>query len=599
MHDRPLKYTTSAVDEQEVAGDLSAPTAPQLALTDFMDLDTLQEIQDSFTAVTRISTNIHDSNGHTITAPTDSNLRGRSDDVFEQLVGPERDEQGRFIAPIIVEGQQLGSISLEGIAAALPATPDAQVRFSKAAKSLGLNPQQTQDLLHVAEQTCGANHAASIQFLYLLANSIARLCYEQYHSSRRVEELSVLYKMSTLLAAQRKLQPVLEKGSRMIADTMEAKAVSIRLVDKKNGQLVQRATYNLSQQYLDKGPINFKLSEAFSRAMKGEIVYIENMSQDQRILYPKQAKQEGLVAMLITGILYQGKPIGTLVLYTDKPRKFSAFEMRLVKAIAELMAAAIETARLEQKRVEHREMTRQLKLAADVQKRMLPRHTPNQERIDIAARYIPCYDLAGDFYDFIKLKQKLGIALGDAVGKGVPASLLMSSVRASLRAYAHDVNDLGKVMSRVNIDLCRDTLDNEFATLWYGSINPDTLEMTYCNAGHEPGLLISNGQITALGEGGMIVGVDPQQTYTKPSVQLKPGDTLLLHSDGLTDSFNKEGHRFGRQRINSALLEADSNATASDLLNHLLQKVHRFTGNQRPTDDITVVVIKVRKPASS
>ena len=153
---------------------------------------------------------------------------------------------------------------------------------------------------------------------------------------------------------------------------------------------------------------------------------------------------------------------------------------------------------------------------------------PTPKGFDIAARYVPSFDLGGDFYDFIDLDGHVGVAVGDVVGKGVAASLLMASVRASLRAYAQDVYDLDEVISRVNHALCRDTLDNEFATLWYGVLDPSRMRLTYCNAGHEPPLLYRDGNVYTLEAGGMIVGVDPTQAYQKGLWDLKPGDCLLL-----------------------------------------------------------------------
>ena len=562
-----------------------------MSLTDFLDLDTLQDIQDSFTAVTRVNANIRDAHGTPLTTPTDAELRAQSDQVLEQLLAADQDEQGRFVAPIMVEGQELGSIVLER-GSSPRATPENREKFRQVARKLKLTDEQTDALLDAAEQTTGSNHAASIQFLYLMANSIARLCYEQYHARRRVEELSVLYKISTMLSAQRDLQQLLDAAASSVAEVMKVRAVSMRLVDRESGELVLRAVHGLSEDYLNKGVIKFARSEIFSQAMQGQPVYIEDMSSDDRILYPQAAKEEGLVSMFVSGIVYQDEPIGTLTMYTVERRRFTAFEARLARAIAQLLATAIENARLDNERMENRGMIRQLQLAADVQRRMLPHAMPNMKPFDIAARYVPSYELGGDFYDFIDLDGHLGIAVGDVVGKGVAASLLMASVRASLRAYAQDVYDLNTVISRVNIALSRDTLDNEFATLWYGVLDPQTLRLTYCNAGHEPPLLVRDGKLQPLATGGMIVGVDADQIYEKAIIDLRPNDMVLLYSDGLPDAFNANSERFGRKRIEMVLKQIH-NASAGDALNHILWEMRRHTGLRRSVDDTTLVVIKV------
>jgi hypothetical protein len=263
---------------------------------------------------------------------------------------------------------------------------------------------------------------------------------------------------------------------------------------------------------------------------------------------PEQAEREGLASMLFAGIIYQGRPIGVLQVGTAERRSFSRFQRDLLQAMAQLVAAAIENARLDRSRRETERVQRQLRLAADVQRRMLPRHLPEIDPLHVAARYVPSFELSGDFYDFLSLDGHLGVAIGDVAGKGVAASLLMASVRSSLRAYAQDLYDIDQIMARVNAALTRDTLDNEFATLFYGVIDPVAMRLTCCNAGHEPPLLLRGDEVIHLDIGGMIVGVDAGQEYERAVVDLEPGDLLLLYTDGLIDARNDAGEAFGRKR---------------------------------------------------
>jgi sigma-B regulation protein RsbU (phosphoserine phosphatase) len=309
------------------------------------------------------------------------------------------------------------------------------------------------------------------------------------------------------------------------------------------------------------------------------------------VYYPQQAAEEGLASMLCVGIIYQAQPIGTLQMYTAETRRFTQFEVDLVRAIAQLLATAIEKTRLDAARIENQQMLRQLHLAADVQRRMLPRRMPTIPGYEIAARYVPSFELSGDFYDFVALDHSIGIGIGDVVGKGVAASLLMAGVRASLRAFAQDVYDLDEVIARVNVTMCRDTLDSEFATLWYGTLNPDTRRLTYCNAGHEPPLVVRDGQLIPLDIGGMIVGVDRGSQYIKGIWDFKPGDLILFYTDGLPDAMNDRDERFGRARVEKLLLEVASRS-ANDALNHILWTVRQYTGPRRATDDTTLIVLK-------
>ncbi len=567
------------------------PSAPRLSLTQFVDPETLQEIQDSFTAVTGLTATIHDPNGKQVTAPTDANQQRASDQVLEQLIAADGDDAGRFSAPIAVEGQILGSISLQSTTTgtATPGRDD----LRKAAYALGIPKDKADELVDAAENCCGPNKAAGIQFLYVLANTIARLCFDEYHARQRVQELSALYEVSKALSADRDLQQILDTATHAVADVMKAKAVAIRLTKEDDPhKLEPRAIYNLSQAYLDTGAIHVDDSQMLSEAMSGTPVYIQDMATDPRVIFPGDALAEGLASMLCLGIMYQGKSIGTIHLFSGEQRSFSPFEVQLVTAISQMLGTAIQNARLDDQRSKSRRVLRQLHLAANVQRRMLPGEMPKLPPFDLAARYVPSFELGGDFYDVIDLDGHIGIAIGDVVGKGVAASLLMASVRASLRAYAQDVYDLDEIISRVNNALTRDTLDNEFATVWYGVFDPDTLRITYCNAGHDPPMLLRKGEIHTLETGGMIVGVQSDIEYEKGLFDMAPDDTLLLYTDGLVDSFNNDGQKFGRKRIEQALIES-AEKSATDTINHILWQVRRFTGPHQGVDDTTLVVVKV------
>ncbi|MBB6429543.1 SpoIIE family protein phosphatase [Algisphaera agarilytica] len=578
------------------------PSAPRLSLTDFVDLGTLQEIQDAFASVTRLSTTILDADGQPATLPTDAAKRHQSDLVFEQLIDIDDpategtvSETGakQFQAPITVEGQTLGSIIIEP---AGPSTdelaPDLH-ELEGLADALNLDEVQRQELIDSAELAFGTNRGAAIQFLYLMANAIARLCFEQYHAQQRLEELSVLYRVSTVLAGREDLQQTLDTAARAVADLVKVRAVVIRILkDTEDGPILERrANTGLSDDYINKGKLLVNRSEMLAAALRGETIYIRDMATDPRVYFPEQAREENLASMLCVGIIYQGQAIGTLQLFTDEVRQFTQFDIDLVRAIAQLLAAAIENTRLDEARSENQKMLRQLHLAADVQRRMLPRKMPDVPGYDIAARYVPSFELSGDFYDFINLDHSLGIGVGDVVGKGVAASLLMASVRSSLRAYAQDLYDLDEVISRVNKHMCRDTLESEFVTLWYGTLDRDSGRLTYCNAGHEAPLIVRNGELIPLDIGGMIVGVDRDQAYDKGVWDFQPGDMLLLYTDGLPDAMNAQGERFGRQRTEELLLSV-ADKPANDALNDILWTVRQFTGPRRATDDTTLIVIK-------
>ncbi len=535
-----------------------------LRLTDFLDVSTLQEIQDSFAAVVNVRARIMDADDKVVTqgAPTSEFIRRQA--VLNQAARDQLQQQdtagmpmrdGEYVAPIIVSGQRLGT-----------------VRMSADAKP------------------------AAIQFLFMLANAIARLCYQEFQLRQRVDELTAVYTVTTMLADARDLQGVLQRTVRVVCEVMQTMACSIRLVDTERDELIIKAVHNLSQTYLDKGPIRLSLAEVDQVALSPKgYEYVKDAVSDPRVLYPMDAKNEGIVSMLSVGMRYKGKPIGVLRVYTDKQQTFSNFRIDLVKAIAAQAAAAIENARLVAESIAAQALERQVQMAAEVQKRMIPTTPPPDAGLELASVYVPCYELGGDFFDFITLPyENIGMVVADVSGKGVPASLIMASVRAALRAQVDNVYYLYEVIRRINLMLCRDTKLGEFVTLFYGVYDSHTRRLTYCNAGHPAGLILRDGKIIELPSDGMVLGVDPEEKYGQAVIELKPHDLLLFYTDGLTDAMNFQGQLFGRQRVLDAFREGGS--TAEAVAQNILWHMSRFTGLTKRTDDVTLIVARVREP---
>jgi phosphoserine phosphatase RsbU/P len=236
-----------------------------------------------------------------------------------------------------------------------------------------------------------------------------------------------------------------------------------------------------------------------------------------------------------------------------------------------------------------------LRLASVVQRRMIPAQPPSLPGLDIAAEYVPCFELGGDFYDFLPLpNDNLGLGVCDVVGKGVRASLLMASIRASLRAHADNVYAMSEVMAKVNRDLCADSLSSDFATLFYAVIDARTRRMTYANAGHVYPLLVRDGQVCPLDTGGGVLGIDASAAWEHDSFVLQAGDVVLACSDGLTEAMDFHDEQFGTERFEQSSLRAVAEQdTADAILKHVLWEMHRFSGLHESCDDLTLVAVKV------
>src|SRR4051794_15783697 len=526
-------------------------------LTDFLDVSTLQEIQDSFAAVANVKATITDADGNVLTqaVPTKEFVsRQRAIEQAEagqQDAGPQK-EGREYVAPIFVNRQRLGTIRMtadsDGSGAAALGLDE--TKLAALAEKYGLDAKQIKSLAATLSRS-RATRPAAIQFVYLLANAIARLCYQEFQLRQRIHELTALYNVTQMLSEARDLPKVLQRTVQVVTEVMGVKASSIRLLEQDNDEMVIRAVHNLSEQYLNKGPIRLSVAEIDQIALSPKgYEYVRNMASDPRTLYPEEAAREGIESLLSVGMRYKGKTIGVLRVYTDVATEFSTLQIELLKAIAAQAAAAIENARLLQESFEAEALERQVQMASEVQHRMMPSRPPQIPGLDLASVYVPCFALGGDFFDFIELPyDNVGLTIADVSGKGVPASLIMASVRAALRAQVDNVYYVYEVMQRVNVMLHRDTQPQEFVSLFYGVLDASNRRLTYCDAGHPPGLILRDGQIIELKTENMVLGVDPDEQYKQSVFDLKTGDTLLLYTDGLADAMNFNNETFGRQRI--------------------------------------------------
>jgi sigma-B regulation protein RsbU (phosphoserine phosphatase) len=375
---------------------------------------------------------------------------------------------------------------------------------------------------------------------------------------------------------------------------MRVRSSSIRLLDEQTGELVIQAVSNLSAEYINKGPVTLERNSIDESAMAGEVVYIRDVRVDPRTRYPEQARREGIVSGLVAGMIYHGKPIGVIRVYSAEEKSFDSFDMSLLRVMATNAAAAIVHARLMAEALEGERHARQLRLAADVQRRMLPATPPSTPHAELASLYEPSLELSGDLCDFLDLSDsRCGLVIADVAGKGVASALLMASIRGALRTLARAPQSIDQAITAVNVHLCQDTLIGDFATLFYGELSADGTTLDYCNAGHDPPLLLRDGQITELSSSGFPIGIVPDATYAAERIELRPGDVLLLYTDGAVDALTFQGECFGRARLRDSLLRYADQPTER-LVQQILWDIRRFIGLARQSDDITLIAARIK-----
>jgi len=589
----------------------------ELALTDFVDVATLQSLQDGFAALTGVATSIRDPLGRPITktsgepqfcsvmkssASGQAACRACHAEASQAVVhtgGLHRSKchagLTQLVAPIVVDGLHLGAI----IVGDRPLRMPAGTFLEELADRHGISADEFTVAAHRLKPWRDRDMTAAAAFVQHLANTIAELCYQKHELARRVADLTTLYDVTSMLAGCTEAQEILDGSTRKLVETLGLRAAAVRLLDEETGELRIESVAHVSMSYVDTDPVPLSQSAIDAEVLEtGRTLYIEDVREDRRTYRKERIIKEGLVSTLVTPLTSGGKHVGVLRIYKGCVYPFSAYEVSLLEAIASQIAAAIVNARLQQDAREAERLERQVRLAAEVQRRMIPAQPPPHPHYEFGCIHEPSSQLSGDFYDFLRMRDGgIGLVVADVVGKGVPASLTMASARSSLRAHFRWETDLAKLVRRVNVGLCNDTQPGEFVTAFHALLRGDGQRLQYSNAGHEPALLLRNGDIETLDVGGLVLGLDPDVDYETAETALRPGDVLAFFTDGLIDAMNFKHERYDRSRVYSSLRLHGSMAPdvpVELIAKQLLWDVRRFVGLAPQTDDMTIVVVKVR-----
>jgi sigma-B regulation protein RsbU (phosphoserine phosphatase) len=584
-----------------------AMALPELPLTEVVRPAILQTLQDRFSALGRVSMCIVDSLGRMLTEPSwghdfarlaAGSPRGR--EVYalrlRQMASkayctePVTFGAGwRFYSAAIDYQHERVAVIVVG------PRPDACLEpevVRDLAVEYDLEPDALQQAANSVEPWSEDVQQATFRFADVLAETLGSLYHQGRAIRHQMADLNAVHDFAALLARTHDLDEILEVTARRVVETLQVRSSSIRLLDEETGELVIRAVHNLSDAYLSKGPVRPETSSVDAAAMAGETVYIADAPTDPRFQYPEEAHREGIVSGLCVPMAYGGKAVGVLHVYTGTPYAFDEAEVDLLRSLGSQAAGALTHARLFAEQAEAERVKRYLHHAGEIQRRMLPAKTPNHANVEFGCVYEPILEVGGDFYDFIALPEgNLGVCIADVVGKGLPAALMMASVRAALRSHAHWLFHLHQTVSYVNKHLNRDTLIGEFATLVYGVLGADGRRFTYCNAGHQPPIVLRGDRFIELEAGGMVIGVDPEAAYEWGVITLQPGDVMVMYTDGVNEATNFEDEMFRTDRLRESIRRY-RHLAAPQIAQQLLWDVRRFIGLADPVDDITIVVLK-------
>lgn len=610
--DRLVPIATSRImrdsDTITVRTSLDGDALPPLG--QLLDIGALQRLQNRFSAMTSLSICICDAQSEMITTPTyasvflrllnrtpagrqmcESSIREAAQrDSAEQVSFTGQSGVSLYGTPIVFNGERLGTLVI-GVRPPRKFTAE-QVRA--VAAGAGVDEVELQQAADLIPAWTEQDRKATFQFVDLLAETIATLYGQSLQIRKQLHDLQVVHEVTQLLAESHELQDILNRTAERVVAALRVKACGIRILDEGTGELVIKAVAGLSEEYLNKPPILLANNEIDQSAFHGRTVYIEDARTDPRIRFREKAAAEGIVSGLCVPLSHRGRTVGVLRVYTSERRYFGPDEIELLRSIAAQAAAAIISANLHEERIRTEHSQRQLKYASQIQRRMIPQRPPSHPRLDVGAVYSPTLEVGGDFYDFIEMADgRLGIGIADVVGKGVPAALLMASIRAALRTYSTGARTAAQAIGYVNEHMYRDTDPQEFATFFYGIFDADADRLSYCNAGHEPPVLLRGQDFLRLDAGGLVIGAFADAHYEGGELRVLPGDVLILTTDGTTEAMNFENEVFGRGRMRESILRHRA-LEAAPMAQQILWDIRRFVGLADQSDDIALVVVKVR-----
>ncbi len=414
-------------------------------------------------------------------------------------------------------------------------------------------------------------------------------------------DLTTVDKLRLLLDVTKKISNSLDQDEvlNLVMDTLGSllpyDAAGIYLIDRSSEI---DSPYIFKSKAIRGYDISFELIEPQLRlgegllgtvAQTGKAIISPDVSQDPRYFAARKRTRSEMVAPIISN----DKVIGAFDLESDSLNAYDEDDLSVLQLLTSQVAIIIEKARLHAQRIEQKRLQAQLEIARQVQLQLLPERDPTVQNFDISAYIFPTEEVSGDYYDWVKVfDDQVGLVVADAVGKGIPAALLMAFLRASLRAGVQAGYAPHYAMSVVNKLLWDSVEDHQFITAIYGLLDVTNRTFVYSNAGHNPPLLMKpDGEYRYVEYGDTPLGMFENARYHQHFIRFEPGQVMVVYTDGITEAANAEGEEYGRDRFASSVLTC-IDLPAKKMIDHIRKSVADFTERKFLDDDGTLFIVK-------
>jgi len=410
--------------------------------------------------------------------------------------------------------------------------------------------------------------------------------------ARQNRVLGVLSKATRELVEHRPLGELFETILNLLFEAVTAERGAIMLLEGNPGKLQIKASRSRQGEPLT------HVSRAISRkVMENRVALIPSLLDDAQFKTSDSILASGIRSAMCAPLWYtapgdgQDAVIGLVYLDSlQRSHSFSEEDLQILTALSNVAAAKIENVRLMEESLEKRRLDQDIKIAADIQRSLLPRAAPQVPGYGVVGLNEPSRTVGGDYYDYAYEDGRLLLALGDVAGKGMGAALIMTILRAAARA--NWILPLADAVGRINRTICENVPENKYVTFVLARLDPASGHLEYVNAGHNAPLLVrKDGSVERLEKGGTVLGLFDTVAYDQDGVELRGGDTLLIFSDGLTETFDDAGAEFGDAGLTDVAVRGRGLDVVS-LESEILKELDRFSGGAKATDDRTLIVVK-------
>jgi len=412
--------------------------------------------------------------------------------------------------------------------------------------------------------------------------------------SSRTDLLGLISKVGVALLSSSGLDETLQQVASLVFEAVPADRVVIMLRDESEEDGMKIAV--ASERGKDGHPDEVRISRTVMEEVmvNGKSVLTADAQHDPKFASQTMALLGVRSVMAVPLSVNESEVFG--IIYSDSPTYESTFteeHLNILTTLASVASIRVENATLTEERLERERMESELELAAEIQQRFQPSAPPIMEDYELQGISFACYEIGGDYYDFIpRHNGNMLIALGDVSGKGTAAALLMSSLHAAIHAQTAAKSSLSVMVSSVNEYLSFNTPSNRFITFFVAELDPSNDEIIYITAGHNPPLVArKNGLIEELESGGFPLGIMPKAEFEVGKIHLKPGESLVIYSDGVNEAENLAGEEYGMERFKE-VVKANISKSASGLRDKIESSVSAFTKTAPANDDLTLVIVK-------